>query len=148
MLFAEVMMVQKVPEYEWKCARCGIANSPGSEKCFSCACPANFTIGNIQAAKKAGDDLPSSQEGKHDGSGWLIFFPEAIPALLIAAITPFRAIDFLIGGHALRGIFLIVVEVAGLFGFLRAVQAREKWLAYAVMIGLMIGAAALGTVDS
>ena len=68
---------------------------------------------------------------------WM-FFPEAIPAFIVALCAPFWAIKMLGNGDVLPAICLIAGEVACGYGFVHGWRFSGKWIAYGSMLAFLV----------
>jgi hypothetical protein len=126
------------PKYEWECPRCQHANASGTEICTACQCPASFQMKHIPKIKTDEISPLLNKEKQTIGQTVLIFFPEIIPAVVVAVGAPFWAFQYLSNGHFLNGLILLVTDVACVFFFFRSIRRGEKWMAYMFMVLLLL----------
>lgn len=68
---------------------------------------------------------------------FLLFFPEALFAGIVALGAPVWAVRLMFDGHVLAGVLLLASVAFGSFGFFWFMRRREKWLAYFSVVGVL-----------
>jgi len=130
------------PEYRWVCHKCQVVNEPHTERCARCGMEARAYASQMPVAQE-----PREPVGREDNAQqsvvlqdpWL-FFPEVIPAALVALVSPVWCVALLLRGQVGTALLLITTVVACTGGFVLSVRERQKALAYACMLGVLFGA--------
>ncbi|PRC92725.1 hypothetical protein S2091_2455 [Solimicrobium silvestre] len=93
----------------------------------------------IQAEKpNLGNDRPAVH--MFTSSDIFLFFPEIIPAAILAVWSPFWAIQLLLESHFLAALTLLCGVGASGYAFYSGVRSKQKYLAYIGVLGMLLSA--------
>ena len=128
------------PSYRWVCHRCAKTNPPGLAACEACGFQAVASGKEIvvQPPKPEVPHRPPSASLSWNDA--VLFFPEVIPAALVAAASPVWLVSLLAARQFLAALVLLVGVAAGVGAFITGVQGRNKWLAYAGVVMVIVAA--------
>jgi hypothetical protein len=123
------------PTYEWVCQKCNSSNMAHTDTCAGCGFPAFFKVEQLP------EPVVPPTEQNNIGDAFLMFFPEAIPAVLVVFCSPLWAVLMFSNGNALPALCLLGGVIACSAGFLYAYRRGRKWQAYASMYAVLVLAA-------
>ncbi len=127
------------PTYDWVCQKCLESNTAHTERCVACGFSASYTVADLPVVASA--DIPDAGPDTKMDDLWRaiwIFFPEAIPAVMVAFYAPMWAMELFGKGDALPGLALVIGEVACVYGFVQGCKRSSKPIAYISMMVLLL----------
>jgi hypothetical protein len=116
-------MAATPPNNGWSCQKCLASNNAGADQCCGCGAPMFEDI------------LPVG--GEMIAKSWMLFFPEIIPAVVVAAISPIWLLFLLAAGKFGAALALAGGMGACICGFVFAARDGQKWIAYVCMVGVL-----------
>jgi hypothetical protein len=73
-----------------------------------------------------------------------MFFPEVIPAIILAIYAPFWALKMFASGAALAPLSILAFEAACIYGFVQGWKHGSQWFAWVCMFTFLLMALAIG----
>lgn len=136
------------PAYRWVCHKCATANPPGLAACKACGFQALATGKEIAVANPKPEPPQRRTAASISGSDVALFFPEILPAAVVAAASPFWLASLLAAGQYLAAAVLLGGVAAGVSAFVTGMQMRSRWLAYVGVVGVLVAAYGAHTLAS
>jgi ribosomal protein L37E len=136
----------KAPAYDWRCHACNETSPAGTSKCARCGFPAFAPGRKIDAAAREQkarvepEPLEVRRE-PHDGLNWVVFLPEGLIAAIVVLAFPFWVLSLLHEASYQAAMALTFFVSSGLGLGWWAWRIENKWLGYAGMVLVLIGAA-------
>lgn len=126
------------PSYEWMCQNCGKPNPAHTGTCATCGFAAYFKTKDLFALREEDVSEPEPKAESELGQTLWMFFPEAIPAFILALYAPFWAIRMFANGEVLPAVCLIAGELASGYGFIQGWRFSKKWISYGSMLAFLL----------
>ena len=135
----------KKPPYAWRCSACEATNDAGIARC-NCGLAA-YSDGRAIAQRTAQLRPPPAPRPEApkpgsllSGNDWILFFPEGIFAAITVLALPFWAWRLMHSGAFMAAASLLALSGVGIALSLIAWRGNHKWLLYAGMMFILLGA--------
>lgn len=128
----------KAPDYDWVCQNCKRSNPANTSACAACAFPAVYTVKALRGVSPEPGVAPRMSADTDMLKAFWLFFPEVIPAAIVAISAPLWAAKLFANDHPLAAIALLSGDLFAGYGFVKALLHERKGLAYLVMLAFLL----------